>query len=79
MRDLIEDNAIFRIKQNDNGNTNYQLIIPKSVSKLVQQGQRTRVVQIDETYHTHVHGAGILHVVCSTNTNLKHTLGYCFM
>ena len=37
------------------------------------------MVQVDETYRTNVHGAGMLHVVCSFNTNVTYTLGYGFM
>ena len=47
MRDLIKDDAFFRIKQNENGNTTHLLIGPKSILTLLQQEQRTWVVQMD--------------------------------
>ena len=44
MRDLIKDDAFFRIKQNENGNTTHLLIVSNIVPKLLQQEHRTWVV-----------------------------------
>ena len=79
LREMIANNANFRFKQYEERDITHLLIIFISVSQMTQEERITTVVQIKETYLTNKYGADMLHIFSSTNTNVTHTLRYCFV
>ena len=77
IRDLQDDGAFFRTKVAFESHINHLLVIPNSIPQLFFEERRTAVVQIDETYRTNKYGAGMLHVISSTSTNITYTLAFC--